>query len=167
DFFADVSNNTINHNAGAGISVAGALVSPDFLEIFNTIVTSNRLGIGRDATGDRIDLNYCDVFGNNGSNYVNVSPAAGCISLEPRLDQNGFLERGSPCIDAGSGVFRANSTDILGQPRSVDDPHTPNTGQTNLDGTVVDIGAYEYQPPLEIISLQLAGSDSVITFSTT
>jgi hypothetical protein len=51
---------------------------------------------------------------------------------------------GSPCIDAADNTavpFR--TTDLDGNPRFVDDPDTPDTG--NGDPPIVDIGPYEYQ----------------------
>jgi hypothetical protein len=55
------------------------------------------------------------------------------------------LLAGSPCIDAGdnAAVPEEIDTDLLGQPRFIDDPETPDTGV----GTppIVDMGAIEYQ----------------------
>jgi predicted outer membrane repeat protein len=55
------------------------------------------------------------------------------------------LLAGSPCIDAGdnTAVPEGIDSDLLGQPRFVDDPETPDSGI----GTppIVDMGAIEYQ----------------------
>ena len=57
------------------------------------------------------------------------------------------LGSGSPCLDAGDNgaVPKDVLTDLLGNPRFVDDPETTDTGL----GTppIVDMGAYEYQAP--------------------
>ena len=60
-------------------------------------------------------------------------------------DDDLHLSPSSPCIDAGdnTAVPIDVTTDLDGNPRFVDDPTTPDTGQ----GTppIVDMGAYEYQ----------------------
>ena len=66
-----------------------------------------------------------------------VSPATGDYSLK----------RGSPAIDSGdsSAVPIDILTDLLGNPRRVDDPIMPDTGVGPQP--IVDIGAFEFQPP--------------------
>ncbi|UCC31383.1 MAG: right-handed parallel beta-helix repeat-containing protein [Phycisphaerales bacterium] len=62
-------------------------------------------------------------------------------------DEDLRLVSGSPCIDAGDNVGApAAVTDLAGQPRLVDDPDTPDTG--NGEPPIVDMGAYEFQPVL-------------------
>lgn len=62
------------------------------------------------------------------------------------------LSPGSPAIDAGTNdaVPHDVTTDFAGMPRIVDDPATPNPGET--PEAIVDIGAYEFQPvpPVEV-----------------
>ena len=56
------------------------------------------------------------------------------------------LPSGSPCVDAGDNgaTQTANvQTDVLGNPRFVDDPDTDDTGQGSAP--LVDMGAYELQ----------------------
>jgi hypothetical protein len=59
------------------------------------------------------------------------------------------LSPGSPCIDAGDNTAVPSGivTDLDGNPRFVDDPFTPDTGNPGAPGPpIVDMGAYEYQP---------------------
>ncbi len=60
-------------------------------------------------------------------------------------DNDYRLSTGSPCIDAGenTAVPEGIDTDLDGNPRFVDDPSTPDTG--NGTPPVVDMGAYEFQ----------------------
>ena len=57
------------------------------------------------------------------------------------------LQPGSPCIDAGNNtaVPQEITTDLDGNPRFVDDPDTPDTGNPPGGGPIVDMGAYEFQ----------------------
>ncbi|MCA9287996.1 MAG: hypothetical protein KDA05_05395 [Phycisphaerales bacterium] len=57
------------------------------------------------------------------------------------------IKRGSPAVDAGntSLVTAGTMLDIAGNPRFRDDPRMRDTGNGPLP--IVDIGAYEYQPP--------------------
>jgi uncharacterized repeat protein (TIGR01451 family) len=59
-------------------------------------------------------------------------------------DDNLHLRAGSPAIDAGdNSVLPSDTNDVDGNPRFVDDPTTPDTG--NGTSPLVDMGAYEYQ----------------------
>jgi hypothetical protein len=106
-----------------------------------------------------------------------ASPANGNTGLAPRfIDANGQdevygtpdddlrLQPGSPCIDAGDStalpadvadldgdgdVTEPLPLDLDGRPRRVDDPSIPDTGAGNPP--VVDMGAYEYQPPVQLV----------------
>ena len=82
---------------------------------------------------------------------VDTFPGPGVLVTDPLFAEpaNGdySLKRGSPAIDAGdsSAVPPDVTTDLLGNPRRVDDPIMPDTG---LGPTpIVDIGAFEFQPP--------------------
>ena len=86
--------------------------------------------------------------------YSNVQggwPGTGNIDADPLfVDPNNGnlrLSPGSPCIDAGdnTAVPEDINTDLDGNPRFVDDPETKDTG--NGDPPIVDMGAYEFQPP--------------------
>ncbi len=94
------------------------------------------------------------------SNVQNGYPGTGNIDADPLFtdplgpdgilgtpDDN-FLPRfGSPVIDAGTNaaVFNPLGFDYAGQPRVVDDRFTPDTGLGTAP--IVDMGAYEFQPP--------------------
>lgn len=72
----------------------------------------------------------------------------GVIQIDPQLDSDGRPLPGSPVIDAGNNatVPAAVVTDLDGNPRFVDDPDTPDTGQGTAP--IVDLGAFEFQPPV-------------------
>jgi hypothetical protein len=76
-------------------------------------------------------------------------PGTGNIALAPRFQnrsEGGFrLKPISPCIDAAdnTAVPASITTDLDGNPRFVDDPNTPDTG--NGAPPIVDMGAYEFQ----------------------
>jgi hypothetical protein len=75
-------------------------------------------------------------------------PGTGNIDLDPFFvdpdNGNYRLSRGSPCIDAAdnTAVPAGIMTDLAGNPRFVDDPNTPDTG--NGSPPIVDMGAYEF-----------------------
>lgn len=85
------------------------------------------------------------------------------------------LQAGSKAIDAGmnSGVAAGLTTDIVGRPRFIDDPATPDSGA----GTppIVDMGAYEYHNApsvtVQILSVtaepSYAGQEVVVSFQVT
>ncbi len=73
--------------------------------------------------------------------------SSSCVELAFDLCPNDFrLSAASPCIDAGdnTAVPVGVTTDLDGNPRFVDDPDTPDSG--NGDPPIVDMGAYEFQP---------------------
>jgi len=73
--------------------------------------------------------------GNVSTNPLYLNPSAGDYRLK----------RGSPAEDAGDNtdVPAGVTTDLLGQPRFIEDPAMPNTGVG--PPPVVDMGAYEFQ----------------------
>lgn len=76
-------------------------------------------------------------IGNIDAGPLFVDPGSGDYRLQPT----------SPCIDAGdnAAVPKGIDTDLDGNPRFVDDPNTPDTGNSPDGGPVVDMGAYEFQ----------------------
>ncbi|MBM4103936.1 MAG: hypothetical protein FJ263_07780 [Planctomycetes bacterium] len=77
------------------------------------------------------------------------------------------LQASSPCIDAGNNaaVPAAITTDITGDPRFFDAPNTLDTGV----GTppIVDMGAYEYSPPVKLSVFNLLSQYWLMTGCTT
>ena len=151
-----LTNSTIAGNCPYGIYLAGSLLDPATLTLSNSIV--------RDNIFDQVHLGP-HVFAT--VSYSNVEggwAGAGNIDADPLFfdPMNGDyrLQPGSPCIDAGDNTLfptRGNFVDLLGLPRFVDDPMTPDTGigdflplfhiTSHLPRArpVVDMGAYEFQ----------------------
>jgi len=67
------------------------------------------------------------------------------MQTDPGLDTEGRPLPGSPVIDAGinSALPSGITLDLAGEPRFVDDPDTPDTGQGVEP--IVDLGAFEFQ----------------------
>ena len=111
-------------------------------------------------------LSNCIVYGNTpqpepiygaGPAYVYYSCIEGGyagvanIDTDPRFADRGHddfhLAGDSPCIDAANNpaVLPGVVIDLDGNPRFVDDPLTPNTGDPPTGEPLVDMGAYEFQ----------------------
>jgi hypothetical protein len=101
-------------------------------------------------------ISYCDVQGGwEGVGNIDADP----LFVDP--DNGDYrLSPGSPCIDAGDNMAVPPDEldldddgdtgepipyDLDGNPRFIDDPDTEDTGYG--EPPVVDMGAYEYQPP--------------------
>jgi hypothetical protein len=112
-------------------------------------------GLGGGANG--CTLNNCIVYFNSDTNGGNYDPSStlnyccttpmptngvGNITNAPLFVNyaggNLRLQSNSPCINSGNNTYVVGSTDLDGNPRIV--------------GGTVDIGAYEYQTPLSMIS---------------
>ncbi len=160
----DLINSSFGGNTAAGAG-GGILVVSDRggLRIFNSILWGNA-----DEGGIS---EFSQIFPESGMPTVNYSfiqgltgefQGVGNIGDDPDdpafVDPDGAddavgtedddlrLLPGSPCIDAGDTTVVPSgiTTDIEGNPRRVDDPQTPDTGQ----GTPpVDMGAFEFQAP--------------------
>ena len=115
------------HNASSSPTVSNCILRGDSPDEFS--------GSGTPT------VTYSDVqggflgTGNIDADPLFVDPDNGDLRLQP----------GSPCIDAGdnTAVPKGITTDLDGNPRFVDDPDTPDTG--NGDPPIVDMGAYEFQ----------------------
>jgi hypothetical protein len=110
--------------------------------------------IGNSDGADGSRLNNCIVYYNVGLDYSPQSVLSYCCV--PTMPINGVgnitnaplfvdpaggnfrLQADSPCINAGNNAYAVGSTDLDGNPRIV--------------GGTVDIGAYEYQTPVSMIS---------------
>jgi predicted outer membrane repeat protein len=155
-----LTNNTItNNNATNG----GALYLYDSANpsLYNTILWGNTGEISGkqvylDDQASNPNFYYCDVqggsaaFGLNGNFYTGtyqnnidsipmfVSPSGGSGTGFNGDTANWSLQAGSPCINTGDPTGTYPATDIVGNPRIVDN--------------IIDIGAYEYQGPDGLVS---------------
>ncbi len=138
-----ITNNTISFNyGGTGIANVGpSSLSP---QITNNIVTSNgHYGIYSDGSNSPLNT-YNDVWGNAWGDYYLTSGGTGSISQDPKFVSifDAHLQCSSPAINAGSNSAPSVPTyDFDGNPRPI--------------GGIVDMGAYEKQPPICTIYLPL------------
>jgi len=149
-----VANNVIRDNAAEGVIVMG-----DGMQVVNNTIVRNRTGIRISGDGwsalvanNIIAYNHYGVnkttyytlvldhnclYNPHGTDYVGVSPGSTDILADPEfisLTGNDFrVEPYSPCIDAG------NSDRVGAGWLSFD-------GRDRVQGTQVDIGAYETSP---------------------
>lgn len=92
-----------------------------------------------DLDGGDVLITYSDVEGGY--------PGPGNIDVDPQFvvpSEDFHLAPGSPCIDAADNTAVPDDItfDLDGNPRFIDDPDTPDTG--NGEPPIVDMGAYEY-----------------------
>jgi parallel beta-helix repeat protein len=154
-------NCTLNNCTLTGNSVGLYGGGADNCTLNNCTLTGNSAVYGGGAYGGT--LNNCIVYFNSapyGGNYMNgfapqyppnyccttpLLPAwngVGNITNAPLFVNyaggNLRLQSNSPCINSGNNAYVVGSTDLDGNPRIV--------------GGTVDIGAYEYQTPVSMIS---------------
>ncbi len=104
-------------------------------------------------------ISYSDIQGSGGSgagwDTGLGTDAGGNIDADPLfVDASGgdlHLQSSSPAIDAGNNVIVTVSTDLDGNPRFVDIPGAPDTG--NGAPPIVDMGPYEAQSQTRFIYL--------------
>lgn len=152
---ANDSHPTLIHCTFAGNSAGfggPAIFDTDSgVRLQNSIVWNGVNGIA--GSNNNPTATYTDVQGGMaGLGNKNVNPlfvdANGADNVVGTPDDNLALSAGTGCIDAANNSFSnlGITLDFAGNPRFVDDPGTPNTGQADAR-PVSDMGAYEYQPP--------------------
>ena len=143
-----IGNNLAEYDYGTG----GLYATESFADtpiLANCILWSNWPGqIG----GKEADVRYsCIEDGYPGEGNIELDPAFvdadGPDGIPGTQDDDLRLAPGSPCIDAGDSTAVPEDivADLDGNPRFVDDPDTDDTGLGAPP--IVDMGAYEYQPP--------------------
>ena len=158
--YCTLNNCTLTGNSGYGAAdstlnncaVIGNSGGAQFCTLNNCTLSSNSGGGAYDCT-----LNNCIVYFNSDANGADYDPSSTlnycCTTLMPAngvgnitndplfVDYAGgnlYLQSNSPCINSGNNAYVVGSTDLDGNPRIV--------------GGTVDIGAYEYQTPVSLIS---------------
>jgi hypothetical protein len=108
-----------------------------FCTLNNCIVYYNSASDGGPnyATNYETTLTYCCTTPLPGSGVGNITNAPLFVNY---AGGNLRLQSNSPCINSGNNAYVVGSTDLDGNPRIV--------------GGTVDIGAYEYQTPVSMIS---------------
>ncbi len=121
-------------------------------EIFSNNNSNNNTPIiaYSDVGGSGGSAAWNPLIGTDGGGNIDAAPLfvdpLGLDGLAGTADDDLRLLPGSPCIDAGdnTAVPIGVTTDLDGNPRFVDDPSTPDTG--NGMSPIIDMGAYELQP---------------------
>ncbi len=157
--FSEMLNCTMTKNIASHWG-AGILSRSESVRMGNSIVTGNLVnGAESNFSGAFISTGRnlrgpspVGIFTQEGpTDFVNISPgfldpAAGDYRLAP----------GSICIDQAHAILTVDARlfwDLAFEPRAKDDPSTPNgphAAQTILGLAVVDIGAFEFQPPPDL-----------------
>ncbi len=169
-FWAWGGSHTIEHSTlvrnsagagGGGIAIQRGLAA-ESLALSNSILWSNTAPLGpqmvlRDTGGSGVSvaLAYSDVQGGLTNIFVApnsiVKPGDGNLAQYPEfasMAADDFrLSSGSPCIDAGDNTAVPVDVEFDRHmlPRFVDDPDTPDTGNTDASRPMTDMGAFEFQ----------------------
>jgi hypothetical protein len=149
---------TVAQNTGGGIALSGGAPA---VGLQNTIVAGNSGGDVSGAVqsgGDNLVGDPAGATGLQPSDRTNIDPLLGPLQANGGLTPTMALLPGSPAIDAGS-----NAAPGL--------PATDQRGLNRVVNNVVDIGAFEYQPPGNTITLTAAPDPGVrgrpVTFTVT
>ncbi len=139
-----VTNCRFSENWAHGHGGGMANFSNSSPTVTNSILWGN---VPDQSSGAPMEVNYSIVQGGwGGAGGTGVLDAD---ALFVDADNDDFrLSPDSPCIDAGdnTGLPEGTTTDLDGNPRFVDDPTTPDTGNPDGVHPIVDMGAYEFQP---------------------
>jgi len=175
---ATLTNCTIVNNASTTGRVGG--VGATFQsELTNCVLWGNTGGdassslqvkqldfVDPDSVNFSIVQGWITTPGNPGGvNVRSINPgfrnALGADGLPGTIDDDLRPAAGSPMIDAGynGALAVGGSSDLAGQSRIRNDPSTPDTGLGN--GAIVDLGCYEYQPPVCRADFNNSGAVSV------
>ncbi|MBL1217892.1 MAG: right-handed parallel beta-helix repeat-containing protein [Planctomycetes bacterium] len=153
---AVLTNNLIAYNSayyGGGIHALNQGYSAPIVR--NCLIGENTATVEpqidlEESTGSQISVSYSDVEGGYvGNGNIDIYPEFvdpdGADNIAGTEDDNYRLASGSPCIDAGDNYALDGGVveDMDGNPRYVDDPATPDTG--NGTAPIIDMGPYEYQ----------------------
>ncbi|MCH7813015.1 MAG: hypothetical protein IID40_03245 [Planctomycetes bacterium] len=163
---ATLINCTISGNSarleGGGVMSRHGNSGPSNATVINSILWENTDSNGNgeqaqvytDTSTPVVD--YCCVQG-----WTGALGGVGNIGDDPRLvdadgpdesfgtvDDDVHLSMGSPAIDAADNTALPASvtTDLDGNPRFIDDPDMPDTGNPDGIHPIVDMGAHEFQP---------------------
>ncbi|MCH8823842.1 MAG: hypothetical protein IH984_10080 [Planctomycetes bacterium] len=151
-----IVGNSATRLGGAAHSLGGAGI------LTNCILWDNGLEPIVDAGSGVTTVNHSDFQGGwtgKGSNNIDLDP----MFVDP-VNGDYSLLANSPCIDAAdsSAVPEDIDIDLDGNPRFLNDPNTPDTGQGPCP--IVDMGAYEFQVGTsDCCTWDLDGSGSVDT----
>ena len=144
--FATITNCSFFKNA---IAVGNSQTGHPTLT--NCIVSrSGSEHFGGDSPGNTLATFSCIEGGWPGDGNLDGDPQ---FVLAPLAGDDGpedlRLRPGSPCIDAGdnTGVPEDVTKDLVGNPRRLDDPATPDRGNGSGDQAIVDMGALEFVLP--------------------
>ncbi|HZY84556.1 MAG TPA: choice-of-anchor Q domain-containing protein, partial [Gemmataceae bacterium] len=144
-----LTNCTVALNAGGGIALSGGAPA---VGLQNTIVAQNTSGPDVSGAvqsgGDNLIGSPTGATGLLPGDRTNVDPLLGPLQFNGGPTQTLALLPGSPAIDAGS-----NAAPGL--------PATDQRGLNRVVNNVVDIGAFEYQPPGNTMTLTAAPNPGV------
>jgi len=149
-----ITNSTIAGNTAgnvAGGAYFGGETSPT---IINSIVWGNGLEEIYVDESSTLVVSYSNVQGGwLGTANIDADP----LFVDP-INDNYRLSPGSSCTDAGdnTAVPKSISTDLDGNPRFLDDPGMPDTG--NGEPPIVDMGAFEFQGASCVADLDDSGA---------
>lgn len=153
-----IVNCTFTNNGASNVNHYIILSSGAGTSLENCILWGNQSRLGlvggtafNGSTPPRFD--QCLVEGWNGTFQGTGSFAANPLFVDPdgtdniagTIDDDLRLQAGSPAIDRGNNAAISTARDLAILPRFRQDPQSPDLGLGTAP--IVDLGAYEYQPP--------------------